>query len=30
VGEPDYLPFIQKGIPEGYVPPKKPKFLAAD
>jgi len=30
VRDPDYLPFIEKGIPEGYVPPKKPKFLGPD
>ncbi|HEX8818261.1 MAG TPA: tetratricopeptide repeat protein [Terriglobales bacterium] len=27
VGDPDDLPFIQKGIPEGYKPPPKPKVL---
>jgi hypothetical protein len=30
VREPDDLPFIQKGIPQGYIPPKKPKFLPSD
>jgi hypothetical protein len=27
---PDDLPFIQKGLPPGYVPPTKPRFLPAD
>src|ERR1019366_5005433 len=27
VQDPDNLPFIEKGLPPGYVPPKKPKFL---
>jgi|ERR1700730_9031137 hypothetical protein len=27
---PDDLPFIQKGTPPGYVPPKAPKFLPSD
>jgi hypothetical protein len=30
VREPDDLPFIQKGIPRDYTPPKKPKFLPND
>jgi tetratricopeptide (TPR) repeat protein len=30
VRDPDDLPFIQKGLPPGYVPPKKPKFLPSD
>lgn len=30
VQDPDNLPFIEKGIPQGYVPPKKPKFLPSD
>ncbi len=30
VQDPDNLPFIQKGLPPGYVPPKKPKFLSSD
>jgi hypothetical protein len=30
VREPDDLPFIQRGIPQGYIPPKKPKFLPSD
>jgi hypothetical protein len=30
VRQPDDLPFIQKGLPPGYVPPKKPKFLPSD
>ncbi len=30
VGDPDNLPFIQKGLPPGYVPPAKPKFLPSD
>ena len=30
VREPDALPFIAKGIPHGYVPPAKPKFLPND
>jgi len=30
VRDPDDLPFIEKGTPPGYVPPKKPKFLPAD
>jgi hypothetical protein len=27
---PDDLPFIEKGMPQGYVPPKVPKFLPSD
>lgn len=27
---PDDLPFIQKGTPDGYVPPEMPKFLPTD
>lgn len=27
---PDELPFIQKGLPPGYIPPEKPKFLPSD
>ena len=30
VQDPDNLPFIEKGLPPGYVPPKKPKFLPSD
>jgi hypothetical protein len=30
VREPDNLPFIQKGVPPGYVPPETSKFLPAD
>jgi len=30
VREPDKLPFIEKGIPPGYVPPRVPKFLPSD
>jgi hypothetical protein len=30
VQDPDDLPFIEKGLPLGYVPPKKPKFLPSD
>jgi hypothetical protein len=30
VHTPDDLPFIQKGAPEGYVPPAAPKFLPSD
>jgi hypothetical protein len=30
VRSPDDLPFIQKGTPPGYVPPKKPKILPTD
>lgn len=30
VREPDDLPFIQGGMPQGYVPPEAPKFLPAD
>ncbi len=30
VRDPDDLPFIQKGLPNGYVPPKKPRFLPSD
>jgi hypothetical protein len=30
VHNPDDLPFIQKGAPEGYVPPAAPKFLPSD
>jgi hypothetical protein len=30
VSIPDDLPFIQKGAPPGYVPPRVPKFLPAD
>jgi tetratricopeptide (TPR) repeat protein len=30
VRDPDDLPFIQKGIPEGYVPPPKPKILPVE
>jgi hypothetical protein len=30
VQDPDNLPFIQKGLPPGYVPPAKPKFLPTD
>ena len=27
---PDDLPFIQEGLPPGYIPPKTPKFLPSD
>jgi tetratricopeptide (TPR) repeat protein len=27
---PDDFPFVQRGTPPGYVPPRKPKFLPAD
>jgi tetratricopeptide (TPR) repeat protein len=30
VRNPDDLPFLQKGLPPGYVPPKAPKFLPSD
>ena len=30
VRSPDDLPFIQKGMPAGYVPPKRPKLLPSD
>jgi hypothetical protein len=30
VSDPDDLPFINKGTPPGYVPPKAPKFLPSD
>jgi tetratricopeptide (TPR) repeat protein len=30
VADAEYLPFIEEGIPAGYVPPKVPKFLPAD
>lgn len=30
VQDPDNLPFIEKGLPLGYVPPKTPKFLPSD
>ncbi len=30
VRDPDHLPFISKGTPPGYVPPKKPTFLPSD
>jgi len=30
VRNPDDLPFIRKGLPPGYVPPKTPKFLPSD
>lgn len=30
VRQPDDLPFIEKGVPPGYVPPAKPKFLPGD
>jgi len=30
VRQPDDLPFIQRGLPAGYVPPLAPKFLPAD
>ncbi len=30
VQDPDNLPFVQKGLPPGYKPPLKPKFLPAD
>jgi tetratricopeptide (TPR) repeat protein len=30
VRNPDNLPFIEKGAPPGYVPPKIPKFLPSD
>ena len=30
VQDPDNLPFIEKGLPPEYVPPKKPKFLPSD
>jgi tetratricopeptide (TPR) repeat protein len=30
VRDPDRLPFVQKGLPPGYRPPKLPKFLPAD
>jgi len=30
VRDPDDLPFIEKGMPPGYVPPKQARFLPAD
>ena len=30
VRNPDDLPFIRKGLPAGYIPPKVPKFLPSD
>jgi len=30
VRDPDDLPFIEKGLPPGYIPPKKPRFLPTD
>lgn len=30
VAVPDDLPFIEKGVPPGYVPPAKPKFLTSE
>ena len=30
VCDPDDLPFIRKGVPQGYVPPARPKFLPND
>ena len=30
VRDPDDLPFITKGLPPGYIPPAKPKFLPSD
>jgi hypothetical protein len=30
VRDPDKLPFIEKGVPLGYIPPAKPKFLPSD
>jgi len=30
VRDPDDLPFIHKGLPPGYIPPLKPKFLPSD
>src|SRR5581483_4838096 len=30
VANPDDLPFIQSGLPLGYIPPKLPKFLPSD
>jgi tetratricopeptide (TPR) repeat protein len=30
VQDPDNLPFLEKGLPQGYVPPLKPKFLPSD
>lgn len=30
VQDPDNLPFIEKGLPPGYVPPRKLKFLPSD
>jgi tetratricopeptide (TPR) repeat protein len=30
VRSPDDLPFVRKGLPLGYSPPKKPKFLPSD
>ena len=30
VQDPDNLPFTEKGLPPGYTPPKKPKFLPSD
>jgi hypothetical protein len=30
VRDPDRLPFIDKGLPQGYTPPKMPKFLPSD
>ena len=30
VQDPDDLPFVEKGLPPGYVAPKKPKFLPSD
>ena len=30
VRDPDNFPFIEKGVPLGYIPPAKPKFLPSD
>lgn len=30
VRNPDDFPFIEKGVPPSYIPPKKPKFLPSD
>jgi tetratricopeptide (TPR) repeat protein len=30
IQDPDDLPFVEKGLPPGYVRPKKPKFLPSD
>lgn len=30
VRNPDNFPFVEKGVPRSYIPPKKPKFLPSD